>query len=117
MNRLFTQGELATEYRLPKHVHGQLLAEIAPVEKEDQGEPLFLEAHVDAWLNDRYAAVPGRRAGEAFLTIREVANLLLFGVRQISPLATIRNSSLHGVAAGSGSGAAVALAPFAVSNR
>jgi excisionase family DNA binding protein len=76
MNRFFTHGELATEYRLPKHVQGQLLAEVTPVEKNDQGESLFLEAHVDAWLADQYAAVPGRRASEDFLTIREVAQLL-----------------------------------------
>ena len=46
------------------------------VEKNDQGESLFLEAHVDAWLADQYAAVPGRQAGEDFLTIWEVAQLL-----------------------------------------
>lgn len=76
MNRLFTGPELADAYHLPKHVQEQLLAEVAPVEKNDQGEPLFLEQHVDAWLTDRYAAVPRRQAGEDFLTIREVAELL-----------------------------------------
>jgi excisionase family DNA binding protein len=76
MNRFFTRSELATEYRHPLHVLEQLLAEIAPVEKNNQGEPLFLDAHVDAWLNDQYAAIPGRRRGEDFLTIREVAQLL-----------------------------------------
>jgi excisionase family DNA binding protein len=76
MNRYFTRLELAEAYRHPKHVLAQFLAEVAPVEKNDQGEPLFLEAHVDAWLNDQYAAIPGRRRGEDFLTIREVAQLL-----------------------------------------
>ena len=76
MNRFFTRTEFADAYRLPKHVQEQLPSEVAPVEKNDQGEPLFLEAHVDAWLADQYAAVPGRRASDAFLTIREVAQLL-----------------------------------------
>jgi excisionase family DNA binding protein len=58
MNRFFTASELADAYRLPKHIHDQLLAEVATVEKDEQGEPLFLEAHVDAWLNGRYAVVP-----------------------------------------------------------
>ena len=56
-------------YRLPKHVHDQLLAEVVPVDKNDQGEPLFLEAHVDSWLADRYGTLPGRSCS----TIREVA--------------------------------------------
>ena len=76
MNRFFTRQELAEAYRQPKHVLEQLLAEVAPVEKNDGGEPLLLEAHVDAWLDRQYAALPGRRAGEDFLTIREVALLL-----------------------------------------
>jgi len=76
MNRFFSHPELADTYRLPKHIHEQLLAEVAPVEKNDQDEPLFLEAHIDAWLADQYAAVPGRRSGEEFLTIRQVAQLL-----------------------------------------
>lgn len=75
MNRFFTHSELVEAYGHPKHVLEQLLTEVVPVERNDQGEPLFLEAHVDAWLN-RPAAVPGRRAGEDFLTIREVAQLL-----------------------------------------
>jgi hypothetical protein len=60
MNRFFTHGELATEYRLPQHIHEQLLADIATVEKNDQGEPLFLEAHVDAWLAARSTVTPWR---------------------------------------------------------
>src|SRR4051794_24322164 len=55
-------------YRLPKHVHEQLLAEVGPVEKNDQGDSLYLEAHVDAWLTARYAAIPRPSAGEDFLT-------------------------------------------------
>jgi hypothetical protein len=34
MNRFFTAAELAEAYRHPKHVLEQLLAGIAPVEKE-----------------------------------------------------------------------------------
>jgi len=64
------------EPRLPHHFQEQPLTEIAAVEKDDQGEPLFLEGYVDAWLNDQYAASPGCRAGDDFLTIREVAHLL-----------------------------------------
>jgi excisionase family DNA binding protein len=76
MNRFFTRPELADAYRLPRHVEERLFAEIAPVEKNGQDESLFLEAHVDAWLNDQYAAVPRRRAGEDYMTIREVSQLL-----------------------------------------
>ncbi len=43
---------------------------------DDQGEPLFLEVHVDGWLADQYAFLSERRDGEDFLTIREVARLL-----------------------------------------
>jgi hypothetical protein len=76
MNRFFTAPEVADAYSLPHHVHEQLLAEVVAVEKNDQGEPLYLEAHVDAWLGDRYAAIPGRPAGKDFITIRQVAQLL-----------------------------------------
>jgi excisionase family DNA binding protein len=76
MNRFLSATDLADAYRLPKHVRDQLFGEVAPVEKDDQGEPLYLEAHVDAWLNQRYAAIPGHRAGEGFLTIKEVAQQL-----------------------------------------
>ena len=50
MNRFFAALELADAYSLPQHVHDQLLAEVAAVEKDDRGEPLFLKAHVDGWL-------------------------------------------------------------------
>ena len=78
VNRFFSRPELADAYRLPKHVREQLFAQVAPVEKNEHGELLFLEAHVDAWLTDQYASLPGRRAGEDFLTIREVARLLRY---------------------------------------
>ena len=44
---------------MPKHVQEQLLAEVAAVEKDDQGESLFLEAHVDAWLAVQYDTLLG----------------------------------------------------------
>lgn len=60
MNRFFTRPELLEEYRLPRHVHEQLVAEVVPVDKTDQGEALYLEAHIDAWLTARYAVAPWR---------------------------------------------------------
>ena len=51
MNRFFTRPELAAEYRLPKPT-SSFSPRLPPVEKNDQGELLFLEAHVDAWLAD-----------------------------------------------------------------
>lgn len=64
MNRFFAAADLADAYRLPHHIHAQLLAEVAAVEKDGQGEPLFLEAHVDAWLTARYSA-PLWRSGSS----------------------------------------------------
>jgi hypothetical protein len=60
MNRFFTRTELADAYCLPQQVHDQVLAEVVPVENDGQGEPLFLEAHVDVWLADRYSTPPWR---------------------------------------------------------
>ena len=60
MNRFFTLTELIEAYRLPQQLHDQLLAEVAPAEKTDQGEALFLEVQVDAWLTARYAIAPWR---------------------------------------------------------
>lgn len=39
MNRFFTRQELAEAYRLPNHLHNQLLAEVAAAEEDDRGEP------------------------------------------------------------------------------
>ena len=60
MNRFFTASELIEAYRLPQHIQDQLFGEVLPVEKDDQGEPLFLESHVDAWLMARYSVPPWR---------------------------------------------------------
>ena len=78
MNRLFTRLEAITEYRLPAHVADDLASAVIPVEKNDKGEQLYLEVHLDAWLSARYADCPqhGAKADDIFLTIREVAALL-----------------------------------------
>lgn len=89
---------MIAEYRLPQHVHNQLFVEVVPVEKTDQGEPLYLEVHVDAWLTARYAVAPWRSgcgfattvshiktAGEenAFVTVAEAQHRFLSGERSI----------------------------------
>ncbi len=66
MNRFFTCTDLIAEYRLPQHVYNQLFAEVVPVEKTDHGETMYLEAHVDAWLERRDQAHEGRD-GVSFL--------------------------------------------------
>jgi excisionase family DNA binding protein len=78
MNRLFTKQAVTEGYHLPRHLYDQLFAEVAAIEKSDQGEPLFLEAHVDAWLTVRYDTPPrhGGSSDDDFLTTREVASLL-----------------------------------------
>jgi len=78
LNRLFTRTEAITEYRLPVHVADDLASAVIPVEKNDKGEPLYLEAHLDTWLLARYADCPqhGAKDDDNFLTIREVAALL-----------------------------------------
>lgn len=78
MNRFFTRTEAIAEYRLPTHVADELASAVIPVEKNDKGEPLYLEAHLDVWLSARYADCPqhGNKAEDKFLTIREVAALL-----------------------------------------
>ena len=96
MNRFFTKSDLIAEYRLPRHVHDQLFAEVVPVEKTDQGEPLFLEAQVDAWLDARYTVAPWRSGcgipttephvkkvedENAFVTVTEAQRRYLAGER------------------------------------
>ncbi len=51
MNRFFTRQELAEAYRHPQHVLEQFLAEVGPVELDDRGESLSLEAHEYALLD------------------------------------------------------------------
>lgn len=99
MNRFFTAAELAEEYRLPMHIQNQLLSEVLPVETTDQGKPLYLEAHVDAWLSARYSVSPWRSgcavhglptnstgdgtAPSAFVTVAEPQRRYLAGKRSL----------------------------------
>ncbi|MGE0609469.1 MAG: hypothetical protein AB7O62_20425 [Pirellulales bacterium] len=99
MNRFFTAVELADHYRLPQHIQDQLFGEVLPVEKDDQGEPLFLEAHVDAWLSARYSVSPWRSGcavhglptnsisadtdQSAFVTVAEAQRRYLAGKRSL----------------------------------
>ena len=77
MNRLFTTQQIVTEYHLPPRLHGELFRKVQPVEEDKHGEPLYLEAHLDRWLAERFGA--GQVAApsvEPFMTIRETARLL-----------------------------------------
>lgn len=58
MNCFFTRPDLIAEYRLPQHIHHRLFAEVAAVEINDQGDLLYLEAHVDSWLAYHYGTTP-----------------------------------------------------------
>jgi hypothetical protein len=77
MNRFFTKQQVVSEYRLPVHLQAELCCGVQPVEQDDHDEPLYLEAHLDRWLSDRFGA--GQVAApseEPFMTIRETARLL-----------------------------------------
>jgi excisionase family DNA binding protein len=77
MNRLFTRQQVVAEYHLPSRLQAELFRVVQPVEQDGQAEPLYLEAHLDRWLADRFGAgqVPAP-SGEPFMTIRETARLL-----------------------------------------
>lgn len=98
MNRFFTASELADAYRLPQHIQNQLCGEVLPVERSDQGEPLFLEAHVDAWLNAKFTVAPWRSGcaavspdntapntedSPAYITVGEAQRRFLAGKRSL----------------------------------
>lgn len=98
MNRFFTAVELADHYRLSQHIQDQLFGEVVPVEKSDQDEPLFLEAHVDAWLTARFAVLPWRSGcavispdntapntedNPAYITVAEAQRRYLAGKKSI----------------------------------
>ena len=98
MNRFFTAAELADAYRLPMHIQDQLFSEVSPVEKSDQGEALFLEAHVDAWLSARYSVslwrsgctaispektAPNSEDSPAFVTVGEAQRQFLGGKKSL----------------------------------
>lgn len=101
MNRFFTKLELIDAYRPPQHIQHDLFGEVVPVENDDQGEPLFLEGHVDSWLSARYSVPPWRSGcavhglpsnstsnaeqGEetAYITVGEAQRRYLAGKRSI----------------------------------
>ena len=50
---------------------------VQPVEQDEHAEPLYLEAHLDRWLADRFGAGQvSAPSEEPFMTIRETARLL-----------------------------------------
>ncbi len=63
MNRFFTRHDLAEQYHLPQHAQDELVAAVIPAENTDDGEPLFLESHVDLWIAFRYSAA--RTSGDS----------------------------------------------------
>jgi hypothetical protein len=77
MNRFFTKQQAVTESHLPGHLLAELFRAVQPVEQDDHGEPLYLEAHLDRWLAERFGAgqVPAS-SSEPFMTIRETAAFL-----------------------------------------
>ncbi|MFO0926143.1 MAG: hypothetical protein U0736_03770 [Gemmataceae bacterium] len=82
MNRFFTKEQAVSEYRLPRHLHGELFQAVQPVEQGGMGEPLYLEAQLDRWLADRFGAAEGASGQppssgqESFMTTRELATFL-----------------------------------------
>jgi|SRR5579864_3808264 len=77
MNRFFTKQRAVTEYHLPNHLQVELFRTVLPVEQDGHGEPLYLEAHLDRWLAERFGAghMPAS-SNEPFMTIRETAAFL-----------------------------------------
>jgi excisionase family DNA binding protein len=80
MNRLFTKQQVVSEYRLPVRLQAELFQAVQAVERDEQAEPLYMEAHLDRWLADRFGAGASVQtpasSQDAFMTIREVATLL-----------------------------------------
>lgn len=77
MNRFFTKKQVITEYHLPPRLHAELFRAVQPVEQDEHGEQLYLEAHLDRWLADRF--VTGQTpasSNDSFMTIRETAAFL-----------------------------------------
>jgi hypothetical protein len=77
MNRFFTKQQAVAEYHIPDRLQAELFRAVQPVEQDEHGEPLYLEAHLDRLLVERYGAdqVPAS-SEERFMTIRETARLL-----------------------------------------
>lgn len=55
MNRFFTLHDLVETYRLPQHAQDEFVAAVTPAERTNDGEPLFLESHVDMWIDYRHS--------------------------------------------------------------
>jgi hypothetical protein len=77
MNRFFTKQQVVSEYHLPPRLQVEMFGAVQPVEEDEHGEPLYLEAQLDRWLTERFGAgqVP-TPSEEPFMTIRETARLL-----------------------------------------
>jgi len=90
------QHEPLSHPNLHDHIPHRLFAEVAAVEINDQGDPLYLEAHVDSWLACHYgttpqapvAACPGTNAAttekgrpheECYVTVAEAHRRYLSG--------------------------------------
>lgn len=48
-----TRAEVITRYRIPKHLHAELFADM-PVATLQKGKPVYLESQVDAFLQERF---------------------------------------------------------------
>jgi excisionase family DNA binding protein len=80
MNRLFTKQEVVSGYNLPPHLQDELWRGVEPVDRDQLGEPLYLESQVDRWLSGRFeqhrVITEGHADQAPMMTIREVAALL-----------------------------------------
>ncbi len=52
-----TSAEVITRYRIPKHLHAELFADM-PVATVQKGKPVYLESHVDAFLREHFPHPP-----------------------------------------------------------
>lgn len=52
-----TRAEVIRKYRIPKHLHDELFAEM-PVAGMNDGKPLYFEGQVDAFLQERFPYRP-----------------------------------------------------------
>lgn len=48
-----TRAEVITRYRIPKHLHAELFADM-PFATVQKGKPVYLESQVDAFLRERF---------------------------------------------------------------
>ena len=77
MNRFFTKQQAVAEYHMPDRLQVELFRAVQPVEQDEHGEPLYLEAHLDRWLAKRFGAGQvSASSNEPFMTTRETAAFL-----------------------------------------